>query len=72
MSIINIYISELDARFVQSQEVTDKHTVLLTNLKPWAGHEFRVRAINQFGIGDPSLPTSQYSLYVRNVTMWIL
>ncbi|KAL8610221.1 hypothetical protein ACOMHN_038916 [Nucella lapillus] len=43
---------------VQSAEYPTKRTKLLTNLKPYAGHQFRVRAINQYGIGAPSVHTS--------------
>ncbi|XP_025106853.1 contactin-like isoform X2 [Pomacea canaliculata] len=43
---------------VQSIEYPDKRTIFLHNLKPGAGHEFRVSAINAFGIGAPSLPTA--------------
>ncbi|KAK7493986.1 hypothetical protein BaRGS_00014868 [Batillaria attramentaria] len=47
----------IDARLVQSNEYSDKKTFFLRNLKPWAGHQFRVRAINSFGLGAPSKPT---------------
>lgn len=50
--------NRVDARLVQSNEFPDKRTLLLRNLKPWAGHQFRVRAINSFGLGAPSVQTA--------------
>ena len=52
----------VDARYIQSTEFPGKLTLLLTDLKPWAGHQFRVRAINQYGMGAPSIPTGELLL----------
>lgn len=49
----------VDVRFVQSNRYPEKRVIILRNLKPGAGHEFRVRAINSYGIGAPSLPSSK-------------
>ncbi|XP_076447632.1 contactin-like [Babylonia areolata] len=50
--------TQILAQYVQSAENPTKRTVFLTELKPGALHQFRVRAINEFGVGAPSLPTS--------------
>lgn len=54
-----ILFSGVSIANVQSIEYPDKRTIFLHNLKPGAGHEFRVSAINAFGIGAPSLPTGE-------------
>ncbi|XP_041348277.1 contactin-like [Gigantopelta aegis] len=37
----------------------DKHSTVLENLKPGANYRFRVRSMNRYGMGLPSLPTTE-------------
>lgn len=50
-------ISEIPKAITINDMYPDKRFARLTNLKAGASIQFRVKAVNNYGIGAPSLPT---------------